>query len=259
MLDEKIIPDLEKKIIVSNYPFPHAIINNFLPLEIVKRAEQECIGLNQSVTAGSPQFQKTKKVLYDYSKMPFVLKKTIDFLHSQDFLHILERKFNLKNLLPDWKLFGGGLHESFRGGFLKIHSDFIHMRKSKLKRRLNLLLFLNSNWNENWGGAIELWDKKMISAKKIVPPKINNAVIFRTDFNSNHGFPEPINCPDNVTRKSLALYYYTQEKTFFPISIRRRKYYHAVWKKRPNVNEIKYGDNDPFFKRLKHKFFYRFF
>ena len=99
------------------------------------------------------------------------LRMPIDFLHSQYFLHILERKFNLKNLLPDWKLFGGGLHESFRGGFLKIHSDFIHMRKSKLKRRLNLLLFLNSNWNENWGGAIELWDKKMTSAKKIILPK----------------------------------------------------------------------------------------
>ena len=134
MLDKKIIADLEKKIIVSNDPFPNTIISNFLPLEIVKRAEQEFIGLNKSVTAGSSQFQKTKKVLYDYSKMPFVLKKTIDFLHSQYFLHILERKFNLKNLLPDWKLFGGGLHESFRGGFLKIHSDFIHMRKSRLKR-----------------------------------------------------------------------------------------------------------------------------
>ena len=71
MLDEKIIPDLEKKVIVSNDPFPHAVINNFLRLEIVKRAEQEFIDLNQSVTAGSPQFQKTKKVLYDYLKMPF--------------------------------------------------------------------------------------------------------------------------------------------------------------------------------------------
>ena len=161
MLDKKIIADLEKKIIVSNDPFPNTIISNFLPLEIVKRAEQEFIGLNKSVAAGSSQFQKTKKVLYDYSKMPFVLKKTIDFFYSQDFLGILERKFNLKNLLADWKLFGGGLHESFRGGFLKIHSDFVHVRKSKLKRRLNLLLYLNSNWNKNWGGAIELWDKKM--------------------------------------------------------------------------------------------------
>ena len=99
----------------------------------------------------------------------------------------------------------------------------------------------------------------MILAKKIVPQKINNDVIFRTDFNSNHGFPEPINCPDNVTRKSLALYYYTQEKTVLPITLKRRKYFHAVWKKRPNVNEPKFADNDPFFKRLKHKFFYRFF
>ena len=259
MIDKKYIVGIEQKIIVSDDPYPNAIINDFLPLEIVKKAEQEFIGLNKSVTAGSAQFQKTKKVLYDYSKMPFVLKKTIDFLYSQDFLDILEKKFNLKNLLPDWELFGGGLHESFRGGFLKIHSDFTYMRKSKLKRRLNLLLYLNSDWDENWGGGIELWDKKMTSAKRIILPIINNAVIFRTDYDSNHGFPDPITCPHNVSRKSLALYYYTKENTILPISIRRRKDFHAVWKKRPKVDEIKYGDNDPFFKRLKHKFFYRFF
>ena len=99
----------------------------------------------------------------------------------------------------------------------------------------------------------------MISAKKITSPKINNVVIFRTDFESNHGFPDPIKCPDNTSRKSLALYYYTEEKSIFPFTLKRRKSFHAVWKKRPNSNEIKYGDNDPLFKRLKHKFFYRFF
>jgi len=259
MLDKKYLTYIEKKITVSEDPFPHSVINNFLPLEIAKKIEQEFISLNTLVTAGSEQFQKSKKLFHDYSKMPFVLKKTIDFFHSQDFLDILEKKFNLKNLLADWKLFGGGLHESPRGGFVKVHSDFSYSRKSKLRRRLNLLLYLNSNWDENWGGALELWDKKMTSIKKIVPPLINNAVIFRTDYGSNHGFPDPITCPNNVTRKSLALYYHTQEKTIFPISIRRRKDFHAVFKKRPNVDEIKYADNDPFFKRLKHKFFYRFF
>ena len=95
--------------------------------------------------------------------------------------------------------------------------------------------------------------------KKSLLPVINNAVIFRTDADSNHGFPDPIKCPENVRRKSIALYYYTKEKTFLPFSIRKRKYYHAVWKRRPNVEEPKFGDNDGFFKRLKHKFFYRFF
>ena len=153
MIDKKYIANINQKIIVSNDPYPHAVINDFLPLEIVKKIEQEFISLNTLVTAGSAQFQKTKKVFNDYSIMPFVLKKTIDFLYSQDFLDILEKKFNLKNLLPDWKLFGGGLHESSRGGFMKVHSDFTYMRKSKLRRRLNLILYLNSNWDENWGGV----------------------------------------------------------------------------------------------------------
>jgi len=264
MLDEKIIPDLEKKVIVSNDPFPHTVINNFLPLEIAKKAEKEFIDLKKSTDSlniandGPKEFMK-KKSLSDYSRMPSAVKQIVDFLYSKDFLDFLERKFQLKNLEADWTLHGGGMHESFKGGFLKVHSDFIYMRKSKLKRRLNLLLYLNSNWKENWGGSVELWDKEMKSAQKAIPPKMNNAVIFRTDFDSNHGFPEPINCPDNTSRKSLALYYYTREKTILPISLKRRKLFHAVWKKRPNVNEIKFADNDPFFKRLKHKFFYRFF
>jgi len=259
MFNKEVLENIEKKIVVTNDPFPNSIINNFLPIDTIQEVEKEFIDFNKTVDAGSEQFQKTKRVLYDYEKMPNKTKKLINFLYSNDFLKILENKFNIKNLLPDWTLFGGGLHESFRGGFLKIHSDFIYMRKKKLKRRLNLLLYLNTNWEDNWGGAIEFWDNNMASLRKSVLPKINNTVIFRTDLDSNHGFPEPINCPNNTSRKSLALYYYTEDSTLFPFTIKRRKYFHAVWKKRPNISEPKFGDNDPLFKRLKHKFFYRFF
>ena len=258
MFNKEVLEDIERKIIVSNDPFPNSVIKNFLPIEVVERVEKEFIDFNKTVDAGSEQFQKTKKVLYDYEKMPNKTQKLINFLYSNDFLKILEKKFSINNLLPDWTLFGGGLHESFRGGFLKIHSDFIYMRKKKLKRRLNLLLYLNTKWEDNWGGAIEFWDNDMSSLRKSVLPKINNTVIFRTDLNSNHGFPEPINCPTNSSRKSLALYYYTEDTSLFFLTVKRRKYFHAVWKKRPNINEPKFGDNDPLFKRLKHKFFYRF-
>ena len=95
--------------------------------------------------------------------------------------------------------------------------------------------------------------------KVSVLPQINNAVIFRTDKESNHGFPDPLKCPENVSRKSIALYYYVKEESFLPISIKRRKLYHAVWKKRPNISEPEFADNNPLFKRLKNKFFYRFF
>ena len=131
--------------------------------------------------------------------------------------------------------------------------------KTTETKRVNLLLYLNSNWQKEWGGSIELWDKKMTSVRKSLEPELNNVVIFRTDYDSNHGFPDPMKCPENISRKSLSLYYYVKEKSFLPISIRRRKYFHAVWKKRPNIEEPKFADNDNFFKRMKHRFFYRFF
>ena len=139
------------------------------------------------------------------------------------------------------------------------YSDFLYKRKSKRKRVLNILLYLNSNWQKNWGGSIELWDKNMKSVKKSVLPELNNAVIFRTDTISNHGFPDPINCPENVSRKSIALYYYVRETEILPFTLKRRKYFHAVWKKRPNKEEPQFGEKDSFLKRLKHKFFYRIF
>ena len=259
-LNDKLLKEIEDKIVVENEPFPNSAINNFLPTNVVKKAEEEFLKLKEATSdAGCKEFQKTKRVLYSYSKMPTTIKDIINFFYSPGFIKILENKFKMENLVPDWNLHGGGLHESFKGGFLKIHSDFIYMRKSKLRRKLNLLIYLNSDWKEDWKGSIELWDNKMTSSKKSILPIINNAVIFRTDVDSNHGFPEPIECPDNVTRKSLALYYYSKEKTILPIAIRRRKHFHAVWKQRPNKTEPKFADNDPFFKRLKYKFFYRFF
>ena len=62
-------------------------------------------------------------------------------------------------------------------------------------------LMLNEDWEDSWGGAIELWDQKMKKNFVKVFPKINNAVIFRTDTESNHGFPDPINCPNDKTHQ----------------------------------------------------------
>lgn len=259
MFDKNFVSQLENKIVVSNDPFPNAIVKDLIPLTFAKKAEEEFISFKKTVDAGCKPFQETKRLMENYDVMPATIKKIVEFFNSQNFIDILEKKFSLKNVQADWTLHGGGLHESFKGGFLKVHSDFIYMRKSKLRRVLNLLIYLNSDWQESWGGALELWDSNMKFPKKSIWPEINNAVIFRTDKDSNHGFPDPINCPQEVRRKSIALYYYVKEKTILPIVIKRRKYFHAVWKRRPNVDEPRFGDNDGFFKRIKHRFFYRFF
>ena len=169
---------IEKKINVVNDPFPHSIIEDFLPKNLAESAEIEFNKFNQISDSGNKLFQNTKKSYENFSEMPDSVKKIIKFLYSDEFIKILEKKFNLENVEPDWDLHGGGMHESFKGGYLKVHSDFLYTRKSKLKRVLNILLYLNSNWEKKWGGSIELWDKDMKSVKKSVTPILNNVVIF---------------------------------------------------------------------------------
>ena len=253
--NESFYAELENKITVKNEPYPHAFIKNFLPDGLSKNISDDFRFPEKDPEAGIEDevFQKTKKGLSQINLMPDSIKNLINRLNSREFISILEKKFEIKNLVSDPTLFGGGMHESFRGGYLKIHSDFIFIKKRKLKRMLNLLIYLNEDWKENWGGAIELWSEDMSKMFLKVFPYINNVVIFRTDYESNHGFPDPLNCPENKSRKSIALYYYTP----YDKLIKPKKKFYAIWKKRPGVKEEKFGDNLGFFKKLKNKFFFR--
>tara|TARA_B110001452_G_scaffold249325_1_gene236786 strand:+ start:780 stop:1571 length:792 start_codon:yes stop_codon:yes gene_type:complete len=257
--ETKILENINDKISVVNDPFPYFFMDNFFPPQIAKQAEAEFVKFDKYFDAGNARYQKTKRAFSKYNEMPSNIKNIISFLYSTKFLKILENKFNLRNLEPDWNLVGGGMHQSFNGGFLKVHSDFIYKRKSKQKRVLNLLLYLNSEWKEEWNGSIELWDKSMKNKKFSASPLINNVIAFRTDFDSNHGFPDPVKCPEKESRKSIALYYYVKENSLLPFSIKKRKYFHAVWKSRPTKNEPIFSDQDTFLKRLKNNFFFRIF
>ena len=251
--------EIEKKINVENDPFDHAIIKDILPLTEIEKAEIEFKKFNHSMDSGSERYQKTKQHFEEFEKMTVTIKDIINKFYSKEFISILENKFKIQNLEPDWTLKGGGMHSSKKGGFLKVHSDFIYKRKSKTRRVLNLLIYLNSDWKDSWNGSLELWDNDMKNCKKRISPLINNAVIFRTDVESNHGFPEPIVCPENVNRMSIALYYYVKEKSFLPFNLKQRKFFHAVWKQRPGKNEPSFSDQDSLLKRIKNKFFFRFF
>jgi len=151
-------------------------------------------------------------------------------------------------------LWGGGMHSSPRGGNLKIHSDFIYIRRKNVRRVLNFLLYLNSDWKDDWRGQIELWDKSMTKKVTQLSPELNNVLIFRTDKDSNHGFPDDILCPENVSRKSIALYYYVEEKTFFPIKVIKRKHYTTHWKKRPGTDDPEFMEKDNILKKIKYKY-----
>ena len=78
---------------------------------------------------------------------------------------------------------GAGQHEIKPGGLLKIHADFNKHNISGLDRRLNVLVYLNKDWKEEYGGHFELWDKDMKHCVKKILPTFNTMAIFSTTSN----------------------------------------------------------------------------
>jgi len=84
-----------------------------------------------------------------------------------------------------------------------------------LRRRMNVIIYLNRDWQEEYNGALELWSRDMTHAVKRITPLWNRCVIFNTDADSWHGHPDPLAAPEGVFRRSVALYYYTGSRAIY--------------------------------------------
>lgn len=130
-------------------------------------------------------------------------------IHSDRFVRFLENVTGIEQVYADPELRGGGLHSSWRGGYLNVHTDFNFHPTNDTHRRLNLIIYVNQEWPEEWGGALELWNSDVSACEARLFPKFNRGVLFETSEISFHGHPVPLTCPEGVTRKSMAVYYYS--------------------------------------------------
>jgi len=195
----------------SALPFPHIVIDDFFDEVLMDAVLSEFPDL--SVKDGVLKFDgynEKKLVGVGESLFGDFTKRLCHFLNSQPFLEFLQELTGIKEqLLPDAYFVGGGHHEIKPGGFLKIHADFNKHFDSKLDRRINVLVYLNKDWTENYGGSFELWNKNMTKAEVKILPLFNRVAIFSTTSTSYHGNPDPVQCLPGNSRKSLAFYYYT--------------------------------------------------
>tara|TARA_A100001015_G_scaffold212192_1_gene237927 strand:- start:1605 stop:2435 length:831 start_codon:yes stop_codon:yes gene_type:complete len=203
------------KTLALNYnnaaPFKHVVFHNFLNDKIYSEVSKE-FNLSKSNTMTYKHFSQDKYALTDIKEMGIQTQKLINFLASRECIDYLESVTGIKNLKFDPSLHNGGLHETRRDGHLTLHRDFnTHPHHPKWRRRINIIIYLNETWHEDWGGSLELWDDKRKNCIRKVSPKKNKCILFDTT-NSFHGYPDPIKCPENVTRKSLAIFYFTEEE-----------------------------------------------
>ena len=190
-------------------PFPHIVMDNFLPEGVLDQILEEFpkpgeINWKKFDAAAEKKLASTS-VLQMGEATRFLLYQ----LNSSMFVRFLEKLTGISGIIPDPHFQGGGLHQIEKGGFLKMHVDFNKHKDLGLDRRLNLLIYLNKDWQEDYGGHFELWDRDMTHCVKKVLPIFNRCVVFSTSDFSYHGHPDPLTCPEGRTRKSLALYYYS--------------------------------------------------
>jgi Rps23 Pro-64 3,4-dihydroxylase Tpa1-like proline 4-hydroxylase len=160
-------------------------------------------------------------------RTPPLIRQLYRELQSADFISLLETMTGIPGLLPDPHMLGGGIHETLPGGFLKVHADFNVHPEYHLYRRINLLIYLNEGWQPEWHGDLQLWNTAGTECIKTVMPTAGRAVIFSTSSCSFHGHPEPLACPANNSRKSIALYYFSQHRP----SEGDQKMHMTLWKK----------------------------
>ena len=194
-------------------PVPNFCIDNFLDPAFA-----------ESVLAAYPSYEEATKVgrsfhavnekgkvqVTDSSQFAEPIAELNRELASPEFLGLLSYVFGMPNLLPDEKLSGGGIHQTGPRGHLDVHVDFNFIPDRQLHRRLNILVYFNEDWKPEYGGNIELWDADVKTCVHSFSPIFNRCVVFETNDISFHGVTA-VKCPEGVSRKSFAAYYYTKE------------------------------------------------
>jgi Rps23 Pro-64 3,4-dihydroxylase Tpa1-like proline 4-hydroxylase len=225
----------------SNYqnadPFAHMVIDDFLSPEVVGVLAplfpppeiKPGQGDRSADMADGMPAQFRKRWISRERSVNLAFRRLYWELNSGPFIELLERMSGIDNILPDPHLFGGGIHQTEAGGFLRVHADFNRHPHFDLERRLNLLIYFNEDWGPEWGGDLELWSEDMSSCRQRISPIAGRCVIFSTTSTSFHGHPHALACPEGTTRKSVALYYYTNSSS----SSQSRSEHGTLWQKLP--------------------------
>lgn len=192
----------------SGEPYHHICIDNFLPMPVIEKVRADLDSLPEAERSFDAAEEKLK-AQYNPDRLPEYSRHLFQAFNSRAFILFLEEMTGIKGLIPDPYFIGAGIHKTLKGGYLNIHADFNVHKQMRVERRLNVLIYLNPEWREEWGGSFEVWDKEMTRKMASFAPTENRMVCFSTGSDTFHGNPEPVNHPDGLPRQSIALYYYT--------------------------------------------------
>lgn len=197
-------------------PFRHVVIENFLDHGFAQRLLDEFPAFEQGNNVGDDGRPGAKSTVERMAALGPGYCALDAAIQSREFLEYIAAITGVDDLLYDPFYLGGGTHENREGQLLQAHIDFNYHPSERWHRRLNLIVYLNHDWNEAWGGNLELWRDPYADASPVarIAPAFNRCVIFETSEHSWHGFDTIVLPPEQAqrSRKSVALYFYTRDR-----------------------------------------------
>lgn len=197
-------------------PFPYIVFDRFLDLNKAGMLHDGFPAVNSKVWLKYFHINERKYGCNNLNDLPGMFAEFFKELESKEFIRLIENITGIDGLVADPDLIGGGLHQALNRGYLNVHRDFsFHPFYPNLKRRLNLIIYLNKDWRSEYFGDLEFWSHDMSKPEVSIFPGFNRAVLFALDSASYHGFPKRLHLPPGISRKSIAIYYYTNEDRKF--------------------------------------------
>lgn len=192
----------------DRHPY-YGLINipNFLPESIAEKCADE---LDNLPLEKGKHFTRKGSCMYEYNDLSMTPEqdKLVHALHSSEFIKWLEQITGVEKLIPDPHLIGAGYMKSFRGDTLQVHTDFNWVEEVHLHRAVSIIVYFNKEWQEEWGGCLNFYDFDNKDILSSIKPDWGNLLIWSYHNLIYHGYPNPITCPDNQSRKGMRLFYY---------------------------------------------------
>lgn len=204
----------KSKVQYCSEPFDHWIIDDFFNIDVARELSKEFINYDHNELIHYNTWISEKKACNQWDKFPARTYKTFFDLLSSQFVSELTELTGINPIYPDIGLHGGGWHMHGKDGNLSVHMDYSIHPKLNLQRKLNLIIYLEEDYDPAWGGSLQFWSHnnetdKPLKKEKEIAPIFNRAILFDTTQKSWHGFPERINPPKGKLRKSFGVYYLT--------------------------------------------------
>lgn len=192
----------------NGHPCRHIVLDDFFDSEAADTMFANFPPLD-TLNVKRKSLNENKSEDYHFERWHPVFAEVRDTIQSPAFAQYMSEITGVEGLKTTPDSLGSGVHQGGQGSYVDVHIDVNYNPETKLWRRINLLVYLNKEWKDEYGGHLELWDKEMKNCEQRVAPSHNRAVIFYTDENSPHGYAK-INIPEGESRKSFYTYFYTE-------------------------------------------------